>query len=186
MKSMLIVFFIAILFLLFIMFPFKLRMMSHTNLIEMNCFYCFKFWRIKLLCGKAQLSAEGKLKFQNSNNLFSGDIDKNFAKELSKEVLEKIDIKKIELFFKGGFIEDSYVSALVCGGVKSAVQGFYAFLSQKYENVKMYEDVTPTFYETNFELTFDIVISVSLLQILISIIKANRIKKKKLEVSYEG
>ena len=185
MKSILIVFFILTLILMLLLFPFKVRMMSHTNLIEMKCFYCFKFWRIKFLCGMARLDGGGNIEIKNSNNIFSGDIDKLFAKKLAKTMLEKIDIKKIELFFTGGFVEDSYSSAIMCGSVKSLVQSLYSYLSQRYENVKMYEDVTPTFYETNLELTFDTVISISLFQILMSILKANKLKRNVLEAKYE-
>ena len=35
----------------------------------------------------------------------------------------------------------------------------------------MYEDITPTFYETNLELTGDVVIKISLFQIFVSLIK---------------
>ena len=54
----------------------------------------------------------------------------------------------------------------------------YGFLSQKYEDIKMYEDVKTTFNESNFEVTFDAVVSVSLFQIFVSIFKAGLLKKK--------
>lgn len=186
MKSILIVFFIVILIILILLFPFKIRMMSHINLIEQNCFYCFKFWRIKFLCGMAKLDEKGEVEIQNSNNLIGGDINKLFAKKLMLELLDKIEVKKIELFFSGGFVEDSYMSALVCGGVTSAVKSLYGYLSQRYDNVKMYEEITPTFHETNLELTFDIVVSVGIAQILFSILKANKQKNKILEEQNEG
>lgn len=186
MKSILIVFFIVVLIMLIMFFPFKVRMMSHTNLIELNCFYCFKLWRLKFLCGMAKLDKKGEIEVENSNNLFDGDIDKLFAKKLVIVLMEKINVKKIELFFSGGFVEDSYTSALVCGGVTSIVKSLYGYFSQRYDNVKMYEEITPTFHETNLELTFDIVISVSIAQVLSSVFKANKQKNKILEEQNEG
>ncbi len=186
MKSMLIVFFILVFILMILTFPFKVRMMLHANLIELKSFYCFKFWRLKFLCGMAKLDEQGKVEVKNSNNLFDGDINKVFAKNMAKELLDRLDVKKMELFFTGGFVEDSYVSALVCGGVTSAVRTFYGYLSERYENVKMYEEVTPTFHETNLELTFDVVVSVSFMHIFLSIIKANKTKKMILGEWNEG
>lgn len=186
MKSLLIVFFIAVLILMLTFFPFKVRSMIHLNLIERKCFYCFKFWRIKFLCGRAQIDNSLGLKIENSNNLISGKLNQTFTKNLASELLKQIDVKKIELFFTGGFVDDSYSSAIMCGTVNAFVQSVYSILSQKYKNVRMYEDVTPTFYETNFELTGDVVIKISLFQIFVSLIKASKIKNKELEEVYEN
>lgn len=178
MKSVLIVFFILTFLLMILAFPFKVRMMMHANLIELKIFYCFKIWRMKFLCGKVIFGKDGEINVENSNNLLDGGFDKVFMQKLVREIISKIDVKKIELFFTGGFVDDSYSSAIMCGTITSLVQTIYSYFSQRYENVKMYEDITPTFYETNLELTFDAVISVSLLQIIVSVFKANKLKKR--------
>lgn len=180
MKTLLIVFFIAILILMLFLFPFKIRMAGHLNLIEMKVFYCFKILFFKLLCGMAEVDGFGKIQYKNSNNIFDEDIDKDFAGSFAREILSELNVKKIELFFTGGLEEDSYSSALICGSVTSIVYGLYGYLSQQYKDVKLYEDITPTFEENNLELTFDVVISVSMLQIIRSIIVA-KIKTKKLK-----
>ena len=186
MKSMLIVFFILVFLLMIMFFPFKIRLMSHVNLITAKCFYCFKFWRLKFLCGKIVLNENGKIEMHNSNNLLSGEYDKVFVSELSKQFLKRLDVKKMELFFTGGFVEDSYASAILCGTISSFVQTLYSFLSQRYENVKMFEDVLPTFHETNLELTFDVVVCISFFQMVLGVIKANRLKNRLLEIRNEG
>lgn len=179
MKSMLIVFFIALLLLMFLLFPFKARMSMHINLLEYKAFYCFKIWRLKFLCGMAELES-GKVVVQNANNMFSKEIDKEFAKEMAKEMLSRIDIKKMEIFFTGGFEENSYASALVCGSVTSLVRLAYSVLSQQYEDVKLYEDIVPTFSDSNLELTFDIVVSLSVFQVVMSLFKS-KLKINKME-----
>ena len=172
MKSVLIVFFIVLFLVLLVAFPFKIRMAGHINLFEMKAYYCFKVWRFKFLCGKTEVDGVGKIKVENSNNMFSKDIDKDFAKVFAKQMAAEVDVKKIELFFTGGLEEDSYASALMCGGVASVVYSLYGYLSQQYENVKLYEDITPTFSENNLELTFDGVVAVSLFGIMKTLIKS--------------
>ena len=184
MKNMLIVFFVVTFLLMILVFPFKVRLMSHFNLIDLKGFYCFKFWRIKLLCGMIVLDENNNIEVKNSNNIFDSGYDKNFVKNLAGEFLDRLNVKKIEIFFTGGFVDDSYSSALVCGTVSSFVKGMYGFLSQKYDNVELYEDVSATFNETNMDLTFDVVVTISFLQIILSLLKVNKIKKK--ESVYEG
>ena len=170
MKSLLIVFFILIFILLIMFFPFKVRVAMHINLLEYKAFYCFKIWRLKFLCGKAELES-GKISVQNSNNMFSKDIDADFAKWMAKDIISRLDVKKMEIFFTGGFEEDSYASALVCGTVTSLVRAGYSVLSQQYEDVRLYEDIVPTFAESNLELTFDAAVSISIFQAIVSLIK---------------
>ena len=186
MQTILIVFFILSFITMIFVFPFKIRFMVHANLVDLKSFYCFKFWRIKLLCGMAEIGQKGEVVIKNSNNLFEGEYDKLFIQNLAKEFWERLDVKKVELFFTGGFVEDSYSSAIVCGTMTSIVQSLYSYLSQKYDDVKMFQDITPTFHETNLELTCDVVVSISCLQVLLSIFGANKLKSRKLEEQNEG
>ena len=186
MTSLLIVFFSAIFLILVIMFPFKIRLMSHLNLIEMKGYYSFKVWRLKLLCGMIFLNDSGKIEVTNANNMLKGYYNKNFVTAVSKEILKSIDVEKIELFFTVGYAENSFMSAMLCGGVSSFVQTLYGYLSLNYENVRLYEDIKPTYNESNFELTFDGVMKISILQICVSLIKAQKIKNKLEKSENEG
>ena len=137
------------------------------------------------MCGMAEIGQKGDIVIKNSNNMFAGEFDKLFIQNLAKEFFERFEVKKVELFFTGGFVEDSYTSALVCGTVTSMIQSLYSYLSQKYDDVKMFQDVTPTFHETNLELTGDVVVSISCLQVLLSVFGANKTKINKLEEQNE-
>ena len=48
----------------------------------------------------------------------------------------------------------------------SLVETLFAYLSLKYDNVKLYKDIDPTFEDDNLELTMDIVLSVSLWRLI--------------------
>lgn len=179
MKSMLIVFFIIFFILLILILPFKARLMAHINLLDLKGFYSLKIFKIRLLTGKIYIT-NGELKIDNEIDKITTEYDSDFDKAFSKFILKEIDIKKMEIFFTGGFVDDSYASAIMCGTISSAVQTAYSYLTQKYYNVKLYQDINPTFNEDNLELTFDIVVSVSIFGLLKSVIKS-AISLKKLK-----
>ena len=181
MKELLIVFFIINVIIMAMAFPFKTRMMFHTNLLNAKGFYSFKIMKIRLLTGRFYIDKGEVFTIENSVDIFSKNINKPFVKNLIKEMGKKVDIKKVELFFTGGFKEDSYSSAIMCGFVSSAVQTIYSMIYEKFEDVKLYEDVNVTFDEDNVDLTFDIVIKISLIAILKSIFKANKLTKQEVE-----
>ncbi len=178
---MLIVFFVCLLLLMLLFFPFKMRLMAHFNLIEMKGFYSFKAWRIKILCGKVYRDAENKFVIENTDNMVKNRYKDKVTQKFSLLMLKLIDVKKVELFFTGGFKENSFSSALVCSAASLFVDVTYAYLSNKYISVKLIEDVKPTFDEDNFELTFDFVAAVSIFNVIKSAIKAKlEVRKERL------
>ncbi len=178
MKELLIVFFILMVIIMAMAFPFKTRMMFHSNFLKTKGFYSFKIMKIKLLTGRFYIDEGDGFTIENSANLLSQNYNKPFVKNLMKELSKKVDIKKVEMFFTGGFKDDSYMSAIMCGFASSMIQTIYSYVYEKYEGVKLYEDVEVTFEEDNIDLTFDIVIKISLLAILKSIFKANKLTKQ--------
>ena len=159
--------------------------MGHVNILELKCYYVVKSWIVKLLCGKIMFE-NGEIKMTNEQTLLSGSYNKPFVKNLTGEIMDRLDVKKIELFFTGGFKENSFSSAIVCGGVLSVVETLYGYLSLSFDNVKMYKDIKPTFNEDNLELTADVVVSISLVQILKSLLSAGTKSQKLKEVNNEG
>ncbi len=177
MKGILIVFFIILLGLLISILPFKIRLMSHINLIEAKGFYSLKILFFKILTGRVYME-NGAVVAENSVNIISDKMNNDFMKKLTKEILNQIEVKKIEIYFTGGFIDNSFASAILCGGISALIQTIYSFLSQRYDLVELHENVEPTFEENNLELTTDFVISISLFQIFISVLKSAFSSKK--------
>lgn len=168
---MLIVFFVVLFVLLIIILPFKARLMVHVNILDLKGFYSLKIFKIRLLTGRV-LIIDGELKIDNEIDKITIEYDSDFDKTFSKYILKEIDIKKMEIFFTGGFVDNSYASAIMCGTISSVVQIIYSYLTQKYYNVKLYQDIDPTFNEDNLELTFDIVVSISIFALLKSAIQS--------------
>lgn len=160
--------------------------MCHFNVFEVKGFYSIKIWRFNFICGKIYSDPNGKIKTENSIGVINKDYDKNFIKLLALNLLKRLDVHKVEIFFTGGFKENSYSSALLCGSVSSMVQSLYSYLSQQYDYVRLYENIVPTFNENNLELTFDIVLSISIFKIFVSIIKSNIANNKLKESKNEG
>lgn len=160
--------------------------MCHFNVFEVKGFYSIKIWRFNFICGKIYSDPDGKIKTENSIGVINKDYDKNFIKLLALNLLKRLDVHKVEIFFTGGFKENSYSSALLCGSVSSMVQSLYSYLSQQYDYVRLYENIVPTFNENNLELTFDIVLSISIFKIFVSIIKSNIANNKLKESKNEG
>jgi len=184
MRNLLIVFFIICFLGMIVFFPFKTRLMGHLNLIDLKCYYSLKTWIFKLLSGKIVFE-NGKFELFNEETFLAKSYKNDYTKLVGKEILSAIDIKKLEVFFVGGFKENSFSSAIMCGGVMSFVETIFAYLSLKFDDVKMYKDIKPTFDENNLELTMDIVVSVSLWKMLMCFLSAgkklNNIKELKNE-----
>lgn len=157
--------------------PFKIRLMGHFNLMELKGFYCFKVLMFKVLNGRITKKESG-IVMENSINFMDGKIGKEYMKKFTSEIVSRTDVKKVELYFTGGIRDNSFSSAIICGGVSSFVQTVYGYLSHKFDNVSLFSDVSPTFNEDNLELTFDACISISILSIIISAIKAGSKQKK--------
>lgn len=122
----------------------------------------------------------------NDDTLLTGDVDKMFIKKMAGEIIARLDVKKIEIFFTGGFKENSFSSAIICGSILSIVETLYGGLSLSFDNIKMYKDIKPTFDEDNLELTIDLVVSISLIKILNCFFRASKKTKKLKEMKNEG
>jgi hypothetical protein len=155
--------------------------MGHINFIDLKCYYSLKAWLVKLLCGKIEF-VDGKIEVKNEESLISKNYQNEYLKFVGKEMLAEIDIKKLEVFFTGGFKEDSFSSAIMCGSVISFVETLFAYLSLKYDGVKMFKDIEPTFENNNLELTLDVVVSISLWRIVSCFLRAGKRVEKLKEI----
>ena len=184
MRNLLIVFFIISFIFLIVIFPFKTRLMGHINLVDLKCYYSLKSWIIKLLCGKIEF-VNGRFEVKNEDTIISKSYKNEYIKMVGKEIVSEVDIKKVEVFFTGGFKEDSFSSAIMCGSIISFVETLFAYLSLKYDGVKMFKDIEPTFEENNLEVTLDLVVSISLWRIVSCFLRAGKNVEKLKEIENE-
>ena len=171
MQNILIVFFVVSIILMILVFPFKTRCMGHFNLVEFVGFYSIKIMKMKLLNGMIG-AKNGKIVVENSVNIINSKINQEYLKKLYKKLLRTIEVEKVEIFFTGGIANNSFSSAVICGGVSSVINLVYSYLTQKYFGVKLYEDVTTKFGENNIELTFDVVVSISFISLVFAMLSS--------------
>ncbi len=171
MKFMLIVFFVLFLLLLLVL-PFKSRIMGHLNLTDKKGFYSFKIWKVKILCGRVYFNDENKLIIENTNNVIKNKYKDKLMQKFARQVMSEIEVKKVELFFTGGFKQNSFSSAMICASARLLMDLIYSYLSQNFFNVKLYEDIEPLFDEDLLELTFDFVATISIFKFIKSLIIA--------------
>ena len=184
MRNLLIVFFIIVFLMMVVFFPFKTRLMGHLNLIDLKCFYSLKAWIFKLFAGKIVFK-NGKIDMENEETLLSKTYNNDYFKIVGKELFSELDVKKLEVFFVGGLKNDSFSSAIMCGFVISLVETIFGVLSLKFDDVKMFKDIQPTFDENNLEFTMDIVVSISLWRVVKCFLNAEKKNKKLKECKNE-
>lgn len=170
MKNIFIVFFIVNLILLILSFPIKIKLIGHFNFVKMIGLYSLKTFGIKLLNGKIYYD-NGNFIFNNSVNLIKNRFKDSYSKELTIDLIKKINIKKIEIFFNGGVADDSFASAIICGSVSSSIKSLYSYLSQNYFGIKLYEDIDAKFGKNELELNFNMILGISLVTMVILLLK---------------
>lgn len=184
-NELLIVFFVIILIIFLLVFPFKIRILAHVNLLELKGFYSGKVAGIKIIEGIIFSDSTGKLEMKNSANLLSKNIDENFTKCFGEEIIKKIYVNDAEVFIVSGFVEDSYLSAILSGGISAIIKSVYSFLSFEYEDSKLVCDIKPVFDESKFELSVKFVASITLFKTIVALLKSFK-KLKELKEAKNG
>ena len=179
MKFTLIVFFILTFTFLVLYFPFKTRIMGHFDFVELIGFYSLKIMKLRLVNGKVY-TYDGKIKSDSSVSALGRNMCKEKKSILVKKILSEIDIKKLEIYFSSGVAENAFASAMICGLFNLIIKSSYGYLSNSYIDIKLYEDVDAKFGSDNFKITFDIVISISFIKLILALIYANKKFKEEL------
>lgn len=125
-----------------------------------------------MLCGRIFVDRNGKIKIENTQNAIKDRYKDEFSQKLFLKIMSEIDVKKVEIYVSSGFKNNSFSSAMLSSIFDITVKMIYAYLSQKYDLVDLYNDVEPSFSQNKFELTFDFVCNISICRIIKSLIKS--------------
>ena len=177
-KDMLIVFFVIIFLLLVLFLPFKLKILSHLNLIELKGFYSGKIAGIKILEGMIFADINGEIEMKNSANMLSKNFNEEFAKSFGGELVKKLTVLKSEIYIISGFVEDSYLSALLSGTMSAIVKSIYSYFSFEFEESKLICDIKPVFDRSSFEVSVRFVATITIFKIIVSLFKSLKNLKK--------
>lgn len=179
MKAILIVLGVLLLILAIIVFPFRARFQGHFNLFSGICIYSIKIVFIKLLVGRCKVSFADGLKIENMvNNMPKDPKHPHLMDMFASQVLKRIEISKFDFYFTFGESENASTTALVCGSIKILSAMLISYILNNNKNADIFQDINPSYTSNEFELTMQVSVKLSLLDVLLSFISAKKEYKK--------
>lgn len=143
MRWIIIVLLIFVAIILILKYPVPIKIKIFINLYDMKAYYSIKVAWIKLLCGKTEID-EKQLSVQNTNDILAKIDDKKRKQEglFVNEILKKIQIGKLEMYFNFGISTAQDISAIICG-LTSIVMGMISAKAiNKNKTAKVLQNVT--------------------------------------------
>ena len=177
-KLFCIIFFVFVVVLLMLIFPFSTKIKFHIDLITLQSSYVIKILGIKLLCGKAYIQ-DNKLHIQNTHNAIIKQDKEEQKKEglFLRQIIKNIHVQKLEIYFDFG-LPNAYISSIVCGYAQIIFAALCSFVTttSKYSHIK--EGVMAHYKQERCELLSQLAIGISLAKIIKSKIIANKQHKE--------
>lgn len=171
MKTCLVVLLCILLLIILITYPFKVSVKFHINAITKQAFYSIKVAFVKLLCGTTYIE-DNHLIIQNSHNLIYTTQNKEFQTQLLKCVIPQLSVTKLQIYFCGGISNDAYKTAMLCGYIYSITSAIFTFFITKNNFINIFQDIDPQYGRDALDITAKAIIEFSILDAIISIIKA--------------
>ena len=156
--------------------------MGHINILDNICVYSIKILFIKILVGRAKLTINDGLKIENQVNNLPENTNQQFANILVKFIVKKLEIDKLKVFSSFGAKDDAFLTAMATGSVNSLVSCIIGVVLEFNPQATISRAITPTFNETNAEITLVSSFKINLINIIISLIKA----KKEFKMKFKG
>ena len=164
---------IILLILSFLTYPFKIKIMAHFDVFNNIGFILMRFTIFEFVCQKISLNKDGQIiietkKIPKKKNKKQSEKSKIYYKHL----VQKLDIKQIELYIAGGSF-DACQTSIFCGTILSIVSFIASYLKSKYSNIKIVNEVLPLYGKEQIMMSSRAVIRFCLLDMIVSIICAN-------------
>ena len=178
------VFFIVLLVLIVILIiPINLRLhlkfdvLKNRGFVELRLwFFNLKFYRFKFKNMQIMLKNRKETK-QVDIELNMENVD--FVNELQKQLFKRMYLKDFKAFLTIGSNENACNVAFLCGGLNTLLAVFKSFVKTHKPTSVMEYKVYPQFNQSNGVITIKTAFSVSITNIIISLIKAKIIVGKK-------
>lgn len=163
-----------------LLFPFKVSVKAHLNVLSNRGFFCVKMAFLTLICGRLRLSSDLRLEFESQKTVF--DVNKKLSKRAAvflEILLKKIDVMFLDFFFEGGKKDDAFTTALICGSFQVLSSSFFSIMKTKNTSATFRKNVLINFQKDTFALSLDTAIAVSLFDVLSSFVRSGKKKYKK-------
>lgn len=179
MKIYLVVFLAVILFLVLLAYPIKAVAKVHVNLVNLKAFYCIKVLFIKILCGTTYIE-DNRLIIQNSHNLLYNMQNTPKQMIIIKNIVKRISVAKMQIYFCGGIKNNAYQTAILCGYMQAITSALFGFLITKNNYINIFQDIDPQYNKDALDITIKCVLEISMLDIIGALIVSVFSYKEKL------
>jgi len=164
---------------LIVVLPLKIKAGFHVNYLNMQAYYIISFLTLNVICGKITLSDEGIVIENKSNHLYKNGKDGDeYSKYIIKEYINRIKIVNINVYKCYGDEYNAMNTAMIVGFDNILYETLRRILEVNQSEINCYNLVSPEFCESKNMTSIYAVIKISILDVIISIIKAKlKIKK---------
>lgn len=183
MNIFILILFCLLLFILIIVLPFKIKANLHINYQTYEMYYLINLWIINFICGKINLLSSNII--ENKNNHITGDgKNKKYSSFLIKEYLKRITVANIDIYKIYGNSSDAMNTSLFCAIDNLIFNILNSYIYTKNRMLNTYVLVEPNYNEDINQTSIYGVIKISILDVILSIIKA-KLKVKSLNSGKE-
>lgn len=169
MKIYLVVFLCVLLLFVLLAYPIKAVAKVHINAINLKAFYSIKVLFIKLLCGTTYIE-DNRLIIQNSHNFLYNMKDTKKQMVITKNIVKRISVSKLQIYFCGGIKNNAYQTAIICGYAHGISSALISYLITKNNYINIYQDIDPQYNKDALDLTLKCVLEISLLDVFAALI----------------
>ena len=153
------------------------------NYLNMEAYYIINFLFFNVICGKMSISENGLL-FENKSNhlLKKGKDGDEYSKFIIKEYMSRIKIVNVNIYKNYGDEDNAMHTALISGFETVIFESIRSVLETKQSVVNCFNQMKPDFCKTKNMTSIYAVIKISIIDVIISLIKAKlRLRKLKCE-----
>lgn len=179
MKAIIIIVLVILVLFLILIYPLRLRVQGHINVLSNICIYSIKVMFISIVVGRCKLSLTNGIDIENMVNRMPKDIKHPHLVEIfNSQLIKRVNITKLDIYFTFGSSTNAYTTAMVCGAMQSISSSLISFILNKNKYANIFQDITPSYTEDECEISTQVRLQLTLLDIIKSFITAKKEYKK--------
>ena len=187
---MIIAFFILLVLVLLLIIPVKFKISFDYNIFKNRGFLKIKLFNFKMFYYKLKLNKNkivlSNFKTTKELNLEINKKNIDYAKELQNEILKRLYLKELIVYFNFGLKDKPFPSAIICSGIETVLSVVSSLIKFQKPTAIINYKVSPYYSKDIFNTDFNLIISISITNLIISLLKAKRHINKKERYKING
>ncbi|MEG1581835.1 MAG: hypothetical protein RR334_01570 [Clostridia bacterium] len=179
-EIMIVILIISITIVIFLLkIPFRLQF--HGDALVFKGFYCIKVGFFNLLCGRFLLSESADFIVENKNNNISKINIKTslFTKKFITKLLQRISYRSLDCYVHFGINDDPAKTAIITACLNNVMDIICIIVKRKNINFVCDSNIIMERMKDTLELTIQLKLSVSVLDVIVSLIYGLKWENKK-------